>query len=192
MTEIAGRSGCDRLDLVSAYCMRALPVAEMAEMEAHIGGCIECHRELDALRPVIDSLSAWPVDSLRPAASLWDRLLERISDQSQPAGASNQPQWREPEWEAVAPGIACKLLASDPQRDRVSMLVRLAPGAAYPPHTHADVEELHLLHGELWIDDRKLNPGDYNRAEVGTGDQRIWSETGCTCVLLTSTRDILR
>ena len=48
-------------------------------------------------------------------------------------------------------------------------------------------EELHLLDGELWIDDSKLYPGDYNRAEACTGDKRVWSETGCTCVLITST-----
>lgn len=36
------------------------------------------------------------------------------------------------------------------------------------------------------IDDRKLYPGDYNRAEGGSVDRRVWSETGCTCVLLTS------
>ena len=72
------------------------------------------------------------------------------------------------------------------------MLVRLAPGAEYPPHRHAGIEELYLLHGELTIDDKKLYPGDYNRGEPGTADQRIWSETGCTCVLLTSTRDVLR
>jgi anti-sigma factor ChrR (cupin superfamily) len=75
--------------------------------------------------------------------------------------------------------------------DRVSMLVRLAPGGEYPPHSHAGVEELHLLQGELLIDDRKLCPGDYNRAEPGTADKRVWSETGCTCVLITSTRDVL-
>jgi anti-sigma factor ChrR (cupin superfamily) len=72
------------------------------------------------------------------------------------------------------------------------MLVRLAPGADYPPHTHAGVEELHLLDGELWIDDRKPYPGDYNRADPGSDDKRVWSETGCTCVLITSTRDVLR
>jgi anti-sigma factor ChrR (cupin superfamily) len=72
------------------------------------------------------------------------------------------------------------------------MLVHLRPGAAYPPHTHAGIEELHLLDGELWIDDRKLVPGDYNRGEPGKGDQRVWSETGCTCVLVTSTDDQLR
>ena len=48
------------------------------------------------------------------------------------------------------------------------------------------------LGSELMIDDKKLYPGDYNRAEPGTADQRVWSETGCTCVLLTSTRDVLR
>jgi anti-sigma factor ChrR (cupin superfamily) len=72
------------------------------------------------------------------------------------------------------------------------MLVRLAQNASYPGHAHADVEELHLLSGELWIDERKLFPGDYYKAAPGTGDERVWSETGCTCVLLTSTKDVLR
>jgi anti-sigma factor ChrR (cupin superfamily) len=70
--------------------------------------------------------------------------------------------------------------------------VRLAPGAAYPPHTHAGIEELYLLHGELTVDEKRLFPGDYLRSEPGTADQRVWSDTGCTCVLLTSTQDILR
>jgi anti-sigma factor ChrR (cupin superfamily) len=87
--------------------------------------------------------------------------------------------------------VFCKLLATDTEKHRVSMLVRLLPGVEYPPHTHAEVEELHLLEGELRIDERKLHPGDYNRAEAPTGDRRVWSETGCTCVLITSTRDIL-
>jgi anti-sigma factor ChrR (cupin superfamily) len=84
------------------------------------------------------------------------------------------------------------MLATDDERHVVSMLVRLAPGASYPAHTHAGVEELHLLDGELWIDERKLFPGDYNYGRPGAGDQRVYSETGCTCVLITSTRDILR
>jgi hypothetical protein len=50
---------------------------------------------------------------------------------------------------------------------------------------------LFLLDGELWIDDLKLYPGDYNRAEAGSSDKLVWSETGCTCVLITSTQDVL-
>ena len=30
------------------------------------------------------------------------------------------------------------------------------------------------------------------RDHVGTGDDRVWSETGCTCLLVTSTKDVLR
>ncbi len=145
------------------------------------------------MRPIIDSFVSWPTDVLRPAASLQGRLARRIAAETggEPVLPARR-QWSEPEWEEVAPGISCKLLATDAEKHRVSMLIRLAPGGEYPPHTHAGVEELHLLDGELWIDDRKLYPGDYNRAEPGTGDERVWSETGCTCILITSTRDILR
>jgi anti-sigma factor ChrR (cupin superfamily) len=121
------------------------------------------------------------------------RLAYRIAAETglQPV-MPDGPHWAEPPWEEVAPGISCKLLATDTDRHLVSMLVRLVPGGSYPAHDHAGVEELHLLNGELWIDDRKLSAGDYNRAEPGTGDQRVWSETGCSCVLVTSTKDVLR
>jgi anti-sigma factor ChrR (cupin superfamily) len=118
--------------------------------------------------------------------------MERIGGEGSPeAVTSGVLEWREPEWGDVAPGISCKLLATDAKRDRVSMLVRLAPGTAYPPHRHAGAEELFLLDGELWIEDRKLHPGDYNRGAPGTADQRVWSETGCTCVLITSPSDVI-
>ena len=55
----------------------------------------------------------------------------------------------------------------------------------------AATEELHLLDGELWIDDRKLSAGDYNSAVAGSADKRVWSETGCTCLLITSPSDVL-
>jgi anti-sigma factor ChrR (cupin superfamily) len=99
--------------------------------------------------------------------------------------------WVAPSWNDVAPGISCKLLSTDERRDRVSMLVRLVPGAEYPPHTHAGTEELHLLEGELWIDERKLFPGEYSYASVGSADKRVASDTGCICFLMTSTRDQL-
>lgn len=136
----------------------------------------------------IDDYDHLPV----PSVALWERLAQRIGVEA-PGEVPPLPltRWEEPRWEEVSPGIFCKLLATDAARERVSMLVRLAPNVEYPPHTHAGVEELHLLDGELWIDDRKLVPGDYNRAEAPTGDKRVWSETGCTCVLVTSTRDVL-
>ena len=183
---------CSQSAQLCAYAVQALPANEAAAIEAHVSSCSTCRHELEALRPVVDSLLSWPRDVLRPSVSLQARLSRRIAAET---GSDPLPpparQWSDPEWEEVAPGIFCKLLATDMEKQRVSMLVRLLPGVAYPPHTHAEFEELHLLDGELWIDDRKLRPGDYNKATAPTGDKRVWSETGCTCVLITSTQDIL-
>jgi anti-sigma factor ChrR (cupin superfamily) len=192
MSTAADKHGQDHSELLCLYALQALPPSEVPALEAHISACADCRHELEALHPLIESFDSWPADVLRPSASLWGRLAKRIGDTGGEPVLPALQRWTEPEWEEVAPGISCKLLATDTERHRVSMLVRLAPGADYPPHRHAGVEELHLLHGELWIDDRKLHPGDYNRAEPGTADSRVWSETGCTCVLMTSTRDELR
>jgi hypothetical protein len=184
---------CEQKEVTCAYAVQALAGSEIAAAEAHIASCPDCQRELESLRPVVNRFVFWPTDVLRPRTSLQRRLALRIAEETgkQPVLPA-APQWSEPEWEQVAPGIECKLLATDMEKHRVSMLVRLAPNASYPAHTHAGVEELHLLDGELWIDERKLGPGDYNYGAPGASDQRVWSETGCTCVLVTSTKDTLR
>ena len=188
---------CEKAELASAYALQVLPASEVAAAEAHIASCSDCRRELESLRPVVDRFVSWPTDVLRPTASLQARLALRIAGETgqRPVLPPELPgvrRWSEPDWERVAPGIECKLLATDTDRHRVSMLVRLEPGARYPAHAHAAVEDLHLLDGELWIDARKLFPGDHNYGAPGAGDDRVWSETGCTCVLITSTKDVLR
>lgn len=183
---------CGQTERVALYALRALPPAEAADIETHLSRCAECGRAMRALRPVSDAFTSWPADVFRPPGSLWDRVAHRITDETDGRPMlKRMEQYSEPAWESVAPGIACKVLATDGERHRISMLVRLEPGAEYPPHAHAGVEELHLLYGELWVDDLKLSPGDYRRAEAGTSDRRVWSATGCTCVLITSTRDAL-
>jgi anti-sigma factor ChrR (cupin superfamily) len=183
---------CEMSELTCAYALQVPPTDDATEIQAHIASCSDCQREVESLRPVLNQFVSWPTDVLRPTTSLQTRLALRIAEETgQPPVLSLARQWSEPEWEQVAPGIECKLLATDTERHRVSMLVRLAPDASYPPHTHAGVEELHLLDGELWIDERKLFPGDYNYGAPGAGDERVWSETGCTCVLVTSTKDVL-
>lgn len=192
MSPASDQHGPDYTERVFLYALQALPPAEVAVVGAHIAGCAECRQELESLRPVIQSFVSWPNDILRPPASLWERLAQRIAAETggEPVLPSAR-RWAEPEWVEAAPGISCKLLATDSEKHRVGMLVRLAPGAEYPPHRHASFEELHLLHGELMIGERTLYPGDYNRAEAGTVDQRVWSETGGTCVLTTSSEDVV-
>jgi RNA polymerase sigma-70 factor (ECF subfamily) len=187
------RNACPQSELTCAHALQALPHGMIAAAEAHIASCPPCERELESLRPIVDAMHSWPADLLRPSLSLKERLARRLAAETggEPVFPATA-QWLEPAWEEVAPGICVKLLASDVEAHRVTMLVRLAPNVSYPAHTHAGVEELHLLNGELWIDERKLFAGDYNLGEAGEGDERVWSETGCACVLMTSTRDILR
>jgi anti-sigma factor ChrR (cupin superfamily) len=180
------------LDLVFLYALQALPAGEVPVAEAQLSACDDCRRELETLRPIVDAFVCWPTDLLRPSSSLWPRLAQRIG--MDPAGdpVSPPPQrWVEPEWKEVGPGISCKLLATDTERNRVTILVRLAPGTDYPPHRHAGIEELHMLHGELRVDDKKLYAGDYLRSEPGSVDHRVWSETGCMGVLITSYNDVI-
>jgi quercetin dioxygenase-like cupin family protein len=184
MNSKLGKDDREYLDLVFLYSLQALPASEMQAVEAHISSCADCRHEIETLRPT--------TDLLRPSVSLWGRLAERIGEDTGEEMVSPPSQRpAKPEWEEAVPGISCKLLAIDTDKNRVSMLVRLAPGAEYPPHRHAGEEELYLLYGELMIDDKKLYPGDYIRAEANSADHRVWSETGCTCVLLTSTKDVL-
>ena len=194
MTEIDVREvdPCAESETTSAYVARALAPSEIAAAEAHIAACPRCMREFASLRAVVDRFVSWPTDVLRPPAALQARLASRIAAEAgpEPDRQSSRP-WADPPWEKVAPGIECKILATDSKNDRVSMLVRLAPGAVYPAHTHASHEELHLLDGELWIDNRKLLPGGYNYGAPGATDRSVWSATGCTCVLITSTKDSL-
>ncbi len=194
MSAERNRDGCPHAESVSLHVLNALPASEAAEMREHLKVCEACRGDHDSLQSAVALLAeSWPSDLLAPSESLWGRLVERTGAPiSIATPTANAPAWTDPEWEEVGPGISCKLLSEDSHNHRVSMLVRLAPNAAYPAHRHAGTEELHLLQGELWIDGRKLYAGDYYHAKPGSSDSRVWSETGCTCVLMTSARDVLR
>src|SRR5262245_6818151 len=116
---------CEKAELVCAYALQTLAASEIAAIEAHIAWCPDCQRELESLRPVVGRFVSWRPDVLRPTTSLPAPLARRMA-----AETGKRPvlrparQWSEPEWEEVAPGIECKLLATDTERHRVSMLVR--------------------------------------------------------------------
>src|SRR5712671_2179179 len=104
---------CEQAELTCASVLRVLPASEVAAAEGHIATCRDCQRELESLRPVVDSFVCWPTDVLRPTTSLQARLALRIAEETgkQPVLPAAR-HWSEPEWEQVAPGIECKLLAT--------------------------------------------------------------------------------
>ena len=192
MSSKPGTHSEEHTDLVFLFALQALSPREMASVEAQILSCEDCQREIETLRPVVRSFVGWDAEVLRPAESLWGRLAKRIgSETATPPFVPPSEAAGKPEWEEAAPGIHVKILARNAEIDSVSMLVRLDPGTDYPAHRHAGTEELHLLHGILKVDERTLYPGDFIHSEAGSVDHRVWSETGCTCFLMTSTADAL-
>jgi len=144
-------------------------------MEAHLRACPDCQQELESMRPIVDSFVSGRPNNLRPPDALWGRL-RAVSrrDGHGPDVADNTAMFGTA-WAEVAPGISCKLLATDVQRTGSACWYGSA-GIAYPPHRHAGSKSLHLLYGELWKTAGEIHPGDYNRAEPGTADQLVWSE----------------
>jgi ChrR-like protein with cupin domain len=190
VTAGSGEHAQDHLDAVCLYALQALPASERAAVERQIAACAECRQELETLRPVVAGFVSWPTPLLRPPSSLWERVQRRLGvDAGEALPSPVTPV--EPEWEEVAPGIFCRQLSRDPETGRVSLLVRLTPGTEYPPHTHAIVEELFMLEGDLIVDGKTLHAGDYLRSQPGTSDHHVWTRNGCMGVLITSFNDAL-
>lgn len=91
---------------------------------------------------------------------------------------------------AVA-GIEARKLFVDAEGDRVTMMVRMRPGAAYPPHVHAAAEECFVLSGDLTVGSVKMRAGDYQRAAVGSTHGVQSTENGCVLLLVSSLHDEL-
>jgi anti-sigma factor ChrR (cupin superfamily) len=63
-------------------------------------------------------------------------------------------------------------------------LVRVAPGAKIPSHTHECPEFIYVLEGELIVGGQTLRPGGASAASVGSSHADVHSETGCIFVLV--------
>ncbi|MGH8166210.1 MAG: zf-HC2 domain-containing protein, partial [Woeseiaceae bacterium] len=97
MSSPRDKNGCDRTDLLFEYALQTLPSSEVAVLEAHISACSHCRQEMETLRPIVDAFVSWPIDVLRPSASLWGRLAQRIAAETgeEAVSPANEP-WAEP------------------------------------------------------------------------------------------------
>lgn len=119
------------------------------------------------------------VPRVPPPADVRDRLLGLISTQPFTRTAA------EGIWEnTTVPGLTRRVLFVDRPNNRITCLLRLAPGGRLPAHRHAGVEEVFLLEGELHAAEWVLRPGDYQRSEAGTNHVEQWTVGGCTALLV--------
>ncbi len=77
-------------------------------------------------------------------------------------------------------GISVKPLRTEAATGRApSFVLRFAPGAKYPYHSHPAGEDLFVLSGSCVIEGALLEAGDYLYTPPGS-KHSVRSETGCT------------
>jgi quercetin dioxygenase-like cupin family protein len=95
-------------------------------------------------------------------------------------------------WEEIGiSGIKVKRLFVDPERDSVTMLVRMPAGAAYPRHRHAGPEQCYVIEGDLRVDNLAFYAGDYQCAEPDSIHGVQYTEEGCLLLIVSSLHDEL-
>jgi anti-sigma factor ChrR (cupin superfamily) len=153
------------LELADVYAVGSLDGEDLREFEAHLAtDCSQCQARLRETHATLAKISS-ALPALAPSAAIKARLWERID--------SDKPGYvfihaHEGTWIEVGPGILAKILNLDTERQRVTAIVRMAPGSAYADHVHAGVEEVLVLEGSCYCGGRLLRKGDYHRAEVGS------------------------
>jgi len=203
----------DLRELASLHVMDALEGEEARAYRLHLTICRVCRAEVDSLaRTAAQLLGA--VAPIEPPPGLWNRVLDRIrAPASEPAEVSdarrtqvwkdwNAPAGMGPEGMLYAPsgadfeptaieGIEVRRLSVDPQRDRVTMLVRMAAGTRYPAHRHGGPEECFVLQGDIRVGDLHMRAGDFQRAEHDSVHGVQSTDEGCLLLIVSSMSDEL-
>lgn len=122
---------------------------------------------------------------LAPPAGLRARVLQRID-----AAIAGTITLRGSEgWQTLTAGIEIKQLLIDRQAGTRSVLLRAAPGASLPPHSHHGYEECMVLQGEIRIGELTLRAGDYQCMPAGSIHPEVSTRTGALVFLRGSLED---
>jgi anti-sigma factor ChrR (cupin superfamily) len=93
-------------------------------------------------------------------------------------------------WRRTAyPGVEVKILFSDPETRNITSLLKLQPGAKYPAHHHAGVEQCLMLEGSARLGQLVLERGDFGFACAGTNHTVVESDGGCLMMLISNQND---
>ena len=135
-------------------------------------------------RIVLDALAA----AIEPAAldaARREAIRARVQARVRAAAIDGTRTVRAGEggWKPFLPLIEVKVLYRDVERGHQTALYRMQPGAAFPPHAHADDEECLVLEGEVSVGDLCLRAGDFHIAARGSEHPRLESRPGALLLL---------
>jgi anti-sigma factor ChrR (cupin superfamily) len=114
-----------------------------------------------------------------------ERLMDRINASRLYSLRADEGTWRP----GPVPGTRVKLLSMDRMRNSATLLMRVDPGARYPPHHHSGGEDCYVISGEIIVAGQRLHAGDFHRAEPHSDHGVLASDTGAEVLLVVSASD---
>ena len=140
---------------------------------------------------VVVALAGAAGDSGMPSADVKRRLMARLTAASAPlpdgftiVRGSDEGWLPHP-----VPGIRMKMLSSARDRQYVTLLLDVAPGARFPPHHHGGPEECYVISGSVYSCGRRLSAGDFLHADGDTDHGELYTEEGCRVLLVVPAED---
>lgn len=174
-------------ELAALHALGRLEPERARGFQEHLeSGCDVCVSEFRALAETAAQLPL----ALREAAphpSVREKLLARIQPKPVVPAGLHIVRSHEGAWEPTGfEGVSIKQLFADPAREEVTLLVRMAPGAAYPAHRHAGIEHCLVLEGDLRAGALILRAGDYQCADAESLHHVTTTEQGCLLLVIAS------
>jgi anti-sigma factor ChrR (cupin superfamily) len=193
------------MEQVAPYSLGELGLDEQGAFERHMKTCPVCQGELSGIEAALQALAS-TAPEVEPPPYLWPRLKRLIQGEAQAPRAAQLDPWKlwaadpagspalvhsgEGQWEDTSvDGIEARKLGVDVEHDRVTMLVRMRAGTAFPSHRHAGPEECYVLSGDLRFDEHVMRAGDYQFCPPGSGHSVQSTEEGCLLLLTSSRHD---
>lgn len=95
-------------------------------------------------------------------AELFTRQETEGGDVAAPAAGSRWLRSGEQDWQPSShEGFWIKPLLEDPGSGRRSWLMKMDPGAFSESHAHEELEQVYILEGSFYDEERSYHPGDY-------------------------------
>lgn len=180
------------------YALGALLPREIEEFEESLQNGTASRDDVDEHLQTVVAL-AEQLASVMPAPrrAVKDAIMAAIAPEDTSAQTHAAAEGREQifvmqsdgQWQEVMPGIHFKSLWNDTETGQFTFLARLEPGAHYPSHRHAGVEECLVIEGDLRMNDHVLLAGEYTVAFADNVHHETRSEGGCLLMLRSPMND---
>ncbi len=135
----------------------------------------------------LDAALAASVDPVPPPAITRARILAAVRDLPHDSVTLHAA---EGQWLPFrVPGVEAKVLCTDSGRKTTTFLLRLPPETRMGAHDHHGNEECYVVSGTVNLGAVHITAGDFHRAGAGTRHGEVYTQTGCTLLLVLDNAD---